>query len=223
MRTLIRTNDGSVSVFDESAGQAFHSQHGAWSESEHVYINNGLKYFIAAFPERKVRLLEIGFGTGLNCWLTARMAVEHTLGIEYTGIEKEPLQESIYSKLKYTEDPFFTELHRSTWNELHRKDDWFSYKKIRSDLHDFLTGYSGVKFNVVYFDAFSPNAVPEQWTVTIFQSLRSMMEENSILVTYCAKGEVKRTLLSAGFQLETLAGPPGKREMIRARKMNQAD
>lgn len=232
------TSDGSSTLFHENLKEHYHSVHGALTESKHVFIKNGLLPKLSEKDE--IRILEIGFGTGLNALLTLHAAVQYAKKIHYTAIEAFPLPEEIYlqwiknwmlpygltagshcnrgilSALDRQNDiKILKQLHTSSWNRQNQLHKNFSLLKIQDKIQnvDF-----DQKFDLVYFDAFAPNKQPEMWTKDVFNKMHQAMEKNATLVTYCAKGEVKRTLKSVGFQVKTLAGPPGKREMISAIK-----
>lgn len=212
---LITTEDNSPSIYSEEYQQSYHSTHGAVSESLHVFIEYGLKNFISS---DKVDIFEMGYGTGINALLTYNFAIENKLNIHYTSLEKYPVSESIYETIAF-ENSLWTErlqrLNRLSWNEQHELDG-FSLEKIEVDIRDYSIGSS--KYDLIYFDAFSPNAQPELWTEDIFSKIYASMKPNAILTTYCAKGVVKRTLKSCGYELHVQPGPKGKREMIQAIK-----
>ena len=216
------TEDGSHSIISEQFNESYHSRHGALKESLHVFINAGLK---AINTKENIKILEIGLGTGLNAWLT--MLENKNLGktIEFTGIEPYPISLEMAQSLNYptvAETPdneknkaCFLKIHEDAWEIPITYDDRFTLIKLKTTLADFS---SDKKFDLVYFDAFAPNAQPELWTEAVFQQLFELMAPGGMMVTYCAKGTVKRGLKSVGFTVETLEGPPGKREMTRAIK-----
>ncbi len=217
------TDDGSHSIISEQFNESYHSRHGALKESLHVFINAGLK---AINTKENIKILEIGLGTGLNAWLT--MLENQTLGkkIEFTGIEPYPISLEMAQSLNYPavaqapgddekHEACFLKIHEEAWETPIEFDHQFTLIKRKKTLADFT---SDQKFDLVYFDAFAPNAQPELWTEAVFQQLFELMAPGGIMVTYCAKGTVKRGLKAIGFTVETLEGPPGKREMIRAIK-----
>lgn len=213
---LVVTKDGSHSLFSENFHEHYHSIHGALTESKHVFINAGLK---SLAPYLSVNILEIGFGTGLNCFLTA---LENDYKrLEYTSVEAYPVKKEIWEKLNYPEilandqSELFKKIHESEWHKKVQLNSNFSLTKIHSKLGNIeLRG----NFNLVYFDAFSPEKQPGLWTIDIFEKINNLMDFGGILVTYCAKGSVRRAMKEVGFDVIKLPGPPGKREMLRATK-----
>lgn len=219
-RTVVLTADGSSSIFVPDFDEHYHSVHGAMQESLHVFINAGLNYM--AEKQKTISILEVGFGTGLNALLTYFYANKADLTINYTALEKFPLEMKLVETLNYPEIlniPQATEIlntmHALTWNAAVNLSTQFLFNKRHIDLLDFL---STEQFDVIYFDAFAPSAQPELWTVSVFENMFNALKNNGILTTYCAKGSVKRSMKEVGFKIESLTGPIGKREMTRARK-----
>lgn len=212
--SIILTDDGSQTIKDEATGDTYHSIHGAVQESNHVFIQNGLHYFLGTAPTRKVRILEVGFGTGLNALLTLRAVGGTDVEVEYIALEPYPLESTLIDALNYSTDSNFKSLHEAKWHNPVFIAPNFSLNKMKRHIqeHDFLPR----SFDLIYYDAFAPNSQPEMWTLEIFKRLKTMMDIPSVFVTYCAKGQVKRDLKSAGFKVEGIPGPPGKREMVRA-------
>ena len=215
----VRTGDGSYTLLARDLGEHYHSHFGAVTESEHVFIRSGL--LEVAGSEKDIRLLEVGFGTGLNALLSWQAAVSQGLDINYTSIEPNPVQPQLAISLDYPAmltargaERVFDDLHNSSWGATVKLPGGFSFIKIKTRLQDFV--WAGAKFNLVFFDAFSPDVQPEMWTLEIFQKVAAMMEKGGVLVTYSCKGSVKRALSRAGFRHEKLPGPPGKREILRA-------
>jgi tRNA U34 5-methylaminomethyl-2-thiouridine-forming methyltransferase MnmC len=221
-RILQSTADGSHTIAIPEMQVTYHSKHGAIQESMHVFIEAGLKPVLAQ-GHTGINLLEMGFGTGLNALLTAMYSPEKQT-IQYVAIEAYPIEDSISGSLNYCEllnapelEPVFRKMHAAAWSKPIAITPSFTLLKIQGRLQD----YQPVqKFNLVYFDAFAPNAQPELWTTEIFTRLYNTLEEEGILVTYCSKGDVRRALIAAGFTVEKIPGPPGKREMLRAIKKN---
>ena len=214
---VIITEDGSPSLFHSGLNETYHSRHGALQESQYVFIEKGLKQ--ASTFHASLNVLEVGFGTGLNAWLTMSFAQEHQRNIHFTTLETAPLGEEIFSKLhfsntysKHSGDDF-SRLHFALWDEAVPITTFFIIEKRKMAIQLF---ESTKKFDVIYYDAFGPPAQPEMWTPEIFAKLFSMMNDGGIFVTYCAKGQVRRDLEACGFITERLPGPPGKREMLRA-------
>ena len=218
MVEFIKTEDGSHTLFVPELKEHYHSVHGAIQESDFIFINCGLDYSMA----NPVRIFEVGFGTGLNALLSCVYADTHNRQIFYVTIEKFPLSDKIIKSLNYRElvkneyNEFFENIHSCRWNvpELITKN--FTLLKINGDL---LTDEIPENFDLIYFDAFGPDKQPEMWTDNVFEKISGSTVQNGILVTYSAKGEVKRNLKSIGFNVTLLPGPPGKRQIIRAVKI----
>ena len=222
-RNLILTKDGSHTVAVPELNVTYHSVHGAIQESLHVFIDAGWRESIKQHGTGKsLRILEMGFGTGLNALLTLVEAEKIGQHVHYTAIELYPLEMKETESLNYCEQlgrkelqPVFEQLHLSEWEKPVHITDYFILEKRKISLVDF----SGTRlFDLVYFDAFAPTAQPELWTKEIFDKLYGMMNSEGILVTYCSKSDVRRSMQTAGLSTEKLAGPPGKREMVRAKR-----
>lgn len=218
-RNIILTEDGSSSIFVPELNESYHSIHGAIQESNHVFIKSGLK----ALNKRNINILEIGYGSGLNAILSYKTAIELGLTINYTGLEAFPLTEAELKLLNYNSiaelqsfSEIFNRLNAAIWNDMIAIDKNISLLKMKIKLEDFIP--QATTYDLIYFDAFSPNIQPELWTESIIQKLYLGMKIGGVFVTYCAKGKVRRTLQTAGFIVERLQGPPGKREMLRAIK-----
>jgi tRNA U34 5-methylaminomethyl-2-thiouridine-forming methyltransferase MnmC len=210
------TNDGSKTLFSETFQENYHSTSGAITESNHVFIDSGLR----TVHKEKCAVFEMGFGTGLNALLTFLEAQKLGVSIEYTTVELYPLPEEILFALNLnfsglTHSDIFHLLHQPLWNQRFEISPNFFLTKIRGNL---LNAPFGKGYDLVYFDAFSPAIQPELWTEDVFAKLYNSMNPQGILNTYCAKGAVRRAMQHAGFIVERLAGPPPKREMIRATK-----
>lgn len=216
MLQIITTHDGSHSLLNPELNETYHSVHGARQESLHVFIKHGLEF--VAQLKNPVKILEIGFGTGLNALLTADYAEMNNLKIEYTSLEAFPVNESIWQQLNYPqtkrEEEIFYQLHHAAWNEWTEPVTGFMLKKINTTLQLASLGHD--YFDLVYFDAFAPNKQPEMWAMPMLQKTIDSLTDKGVFVTYCAKGQLKRDLASLNTTVEALQGPPGKREMIRA-------
>jgi tRNA U34 5-methylaminomethyl-2-thiouridine-forming methyltransferase MnmC len=214
---IITTGDGSHSLYHAAINETYHSRHGALAESRHVFIQNGLAQISPS--DHPLRVLEVGFGTGLNALLTWLHARERQHLIHYTGIERFPLSQEIWRHLNYgaslNAEREFVTLHEVSWNEPHDLDDCFHFLKLNVGVEDFEASDT---FDVVYYDAFAPEKQPDMWTRETLNVVVKAMRKDGILVTYCAKGQFRRTLRALGLEVESLPGPPGKREMTRARK-----
>ncbi|NLZ94576.1 MAG: tRNA (5-methylaminomethyl-2-thiouridine)(34)-methyltransferase MnmD [Bacteroidales bacterium] len=219
---LITTDDGSHSLFVPHLNEHYHSTHGAIQESRHVFINMGLN----ACKLQQVNVLEIGFGTGLNAFSTQLESKETGKQIHYTSLELYPLDIKSAKQLNYAqqltdedEASHFLALHEAPWGETVEITPTFTLHKIEADFSKPDNININTRFDVIYFDAFAPEKQPEMWTQQIFNKLFSLCNKNGTLTTYCAKGIVRRMFESAGFIVERLPGPPGKREILRCRKM----
>ena len=211
-----KTADGSTTLLHEGLNETYHSVHGALTESLHVFIEKGARFAAEKFSGSTLEILEIGFGTGLNACLTRAFATAFPVAIRYCSIEKYPLPEEIWRALEFPDiDPIkLSELHQAPWNVPVKFDSDFELLKMEGDVTQ--QDFASRKFNVIYFDAFAPNKQPELWTPAIFSAMYEALKDEGLLVTYCAKGQFKRDLRSVGFIVESLPGPPGKREMVRA-------
>lgn len=219
-KELFTTADGSKTFYLPELNEYYHSHHGAIQEARHVFLKNGL---FEKTAQKKISILEVGFGTGLNAFLTAVEAINRKLEISYTGLEAFPLTPQEAQEMAYTSNPdlelfddLFSEIHATNWGEFAAVNANFTLKKRKETLQQ--AGFENESFDLVYFDAFGPRVQPEMWTEDLFEKIYSALKPGGILVTYCAKGQVKRDLKAAGFEVENLPGPPGKREMIRAKK-----
>ena len=213
---IVITNDGSHSIFNAKVNETYHSKHGAIVEAEYVFIKNGLM----AENKKQFNILEVGFGTGLNALLTAQKAQQKKIAINYHGIELYPVPKESYIQLNFTEligeeKSKLLQLHECEWEKEHVINNFFKLTKNEINLENYT---SKNKFDIIYFDAFSPEKQPELWTAEVFQNMYELLKEDGFLVTYCAKGVVKRTMKAVGFEIIVLDGPPGKRQMTRANK-----
>ena len=220
-RIISETADGSKTLYMPSIDEHYHSVKGALTESMHIFIDCGLRHSAAQSP----LILEIGFGTGLNAYLTLLEAEKEKRNISYTAIERYPLEHTAADKLGYCLLPemdnkkLFDALHLSAWEEQVRMTEHFTLLKRQADFTDTDSWKDIKKYDIVYFDAFSPEKQPEMWSAQIFSQLYKNMNHNGILTTYCAKGCIRRMMQDAGFAVERLPGPPGgKREILRATK-----
>jgi tRNA U34 5-methylaminomethyl-2-thiouridine-forming methyltransferase MnmC len=216
------TGDGSHTLFVPETGEHYHSIYGAIAESRHIFLEAGFKHILR--HNEKVRVLEIGFGTGLNALLTCIEAEISGHQVKYTAIERFPLKEDVYSILNYKDlinhpgsREVFLRLHQMPWNEKGNLSNNFSLQKFAISLQDYRPEKGS--FDLVYFDAFGPDIQPEMWTGEVFDKMAFCLRYDGGLVTYSTKGTVKRNLKSAGFKIEKLPGPIGKREILRAIKI----
>lgn len=218
---IITTSDGSHSLLNKTLNETYHSHHGALQESVHVFVNKGLRFLIDSFAPETVNIFEVGFGTGLNALLTLQFARQSNVSISYTSIEAFPLERDLWSKLNYGATIGLSEqhvaLHEADWNSPVDIYPNFKLIKLKTSLQDL--NFKTSAFNLIFFDAFAPNKQPEMWELPILEKVVQIMTTPAVFVTYCAKGQVKRDLRTLGLQVETLEGPPGKKEMVRALKI----
>ena len=220
---IIKTGDGSNTIFLEDINETYHSRHGAVQESKHVFIKNGFRFLVSTYPRKTIKIFEMGLGTGLNAILTALEAKKFRQSVEYTGIESFPLSNETIEKLNYKvilsdleNENFLTKMHDSEHEQFVTIHSFFKFRMIRSTLQTY--NPKAEKFDLVYFDAFAPNKQPEIWHKDVLEKVFNLMNRRSVFVTYSAQGQVKRDLKNIGFTLHTLQGPPGKKEMIRGIK-----
>lgn len=226
-RIIERTEDGSATLFVPELNEHYHSVKGARTESQHIFIDMGLKASTAIQPH----ILEIGFGTGLNALLTLETAEQEKRPVHYTGIELYPLSWEEVDILNYSNNPLFKKLHTASWNKDVNITPCFTLHKIKGDVNRVISDKqlavigeppANYSFDLVYFDAFAPEKQPEMWSEELFRNIYACMNDNGILTTYCAKGVIRRLLQAVGFTVERLPGPPGgKREILRATKTKE--
>lgn len=214
------TEDGSHTLYVPELNEHYHSTHGAIQESLHVYLEAGLHHC----GKQEINLLEIGFGTGLNAFLTLLDTERSKKTVKYTTLERYPVSLPDAEKFNYSEllnpsrKDIFMQLHSSPWGDWVEITPTFHLKKLQLDAGRLNEFRPGTLFDLVYYDAFAPEKQPGIWTEEIFNRLYTLSNSGAILTTYCAKGAVRRMLQSAGYHVERLPGPPGKREILRAVK-----
>jgi tRNA U34 5-methylaminomethyl-2-thiouridine-forming methyltransferase MnmC len=222
-REIITTADGSSTIFLPDWNEHYHSKHGAVQEAYHVFIKTGYEYFKSISRSSKnISILEIGFGTGLNALISLFETRKDTLTINYTGVEAYPVASEEVKKLNYStlfserdSEVLFQKLHDAPWEEKTGITDLFYLHKKKL----FFTEIIDVnQYDLIYFDAFGPRVQPDLWTEEIFAKMFTALRPGGVLVTYSAKGSVRRAMEAVGFKVERLPGPPGKREMLRATK-----
>ncbi len=216
-REIIITSDGSTTIHLPDWNEQYHSKHGAIQEAKHVFVKNGLNII----DKNDISILEIGFGTGLNCFITF---LETTKNINYVGVEAYPVLKDEIDTLNYVSElnatekqNIFDKIHSVSWEEKHQITDNFWLTK-RKQFFEEISDENA--FDLIYFDAFGARVQPELWTEDIFKRMFNALKPKGILVTYSAKGSVRRAMQSVGFSVERLEGPPGKREMLRGVKNN---
>lgn len=218
-REIIITSDGSTTIHLPEWNEQYHSKHGAIQEAYHVFIKNGL----SLFKNKSISILEIGFGTGLNSLITFFEAPKRCLNVNYVGVEAYPILQEELKKLNYSSElnfencnEIFNTIHLVDWEINNKISDNFKLIK-RKQFFDNINDQS--VYNLIYFDAFGARVQPELWTESIFKRMYDALIIGGVLVTYSAKGSVRRAMIAVGFEVERLEGPPGKREMLRAKKI----
>lgn len=223
-RKIVITGDGSSTIHLPEWDEQYHSKHGAIQEAYHVFIKHGLHYFLENNPdyEKPISILEIGFGTGLNAFITLLESEKLGISINYTGIEGYPVLMDEIQQLNYPtvleaeeRDNLFKLLHETPWESQQLISTQFSLtkqKKLFFEIHDVNT------YHIIYFDAFGARVQPELWTEVLFKKMYDALQAKGVLVTYSAKGSARRAMQAVGFKVEKLPGPLGKREMLRACK-----
>jgi len=219
--SVFHTSDGSHSVLSGRFGVAYHSTHGAVTESGHVFIEHGLRFVISG--NKPISVLETGFGTGLNAFMTLLEAEKSDTPVHYCTLELFPLGPELAAELNYPDvlhaqayGDTFKRLHSCEWNSKVPITSLFSLEKRKESIASFVRENM---FDVIYFDAFSPQEQPELWSEAVMERMYFSLKSGGLLVSYCAQGQFRRNLRSAGFTIERLPGPPGKREMTRAIKI----
>ena len=220
MLKIITTADGSHSLLNEEINETYHSVHGAIQESAHVFIKSGLQYVLERSSSLPISIFEVGFGTGLNALLTLQYLRGRPQAVNYTAVEHSPLGEEIWSKLNYATllnlGAEYKGLHYSEWGRPHTLAANFNLLKLNNSLQQ--VELSKESLDLVYYDAFAPSKQPELWSTDVLGKIFESLKPGGVLVTYCAKGQLKRDLNALGLVVETLPGPPGKKEMVRAAK-----
>jgi tRNA U34 5-methylaminomethyl-2-thiouridine-forming methyltransferase MnmC len=222
---ILKTADGSPTLYLPELDETYHSRHGSVQEARHVFIQHGLNFVIQGLEkdpaaQQEIKILEVGFGTGLNALLTLLETKPHSgFLFQYTSFETHPISEAIWSQLNYLNDVItmqdYDTLMQASWNENVGLRSNFDILKIDKAIQEL---EQENHYDLIYFDAFGPRAQAEMWDISVFKLLHQSLKPNGILVTYCAMGQFKRDLKSLGFVVESLPGPPGKREMTRAIK-----
>ena len=218
-REIIQTSDGSTTIHLPDWNESYHSKHGAIQEAYHVFIQNGF----SLYKDKPVSILEIGFGTGLNAFITFIESQKFNQQINYVGVEAYPISAAEVLSMNYVNElqserysEVFKEMHKCQWNEKVPVSENFTLTKRKQFFGEI---DDKEQFDLIYFDAFGYRVQPELWSTEIFRKMYDALKPNSTLVTYAARGVVKRSMIEVGFTVEKLAGPPGKREMFRATKI----
>lgn len=222
-RKIITTADGSKTIYIPEWNEHYHYKHGAIQEAYHVFVEYGLRYFLETNkPKQDLNILEIGFGTGLNAFITLLESIRDGFAVNYTGVEAFPVSLEQALAMDYPKElnvdevqNLFVKLHETQWEETAEITSIFSLHKRKLKFEEIT---DETKYDLVYFDAFGARVQPELWTEDIFEIMYKALKNSGVLVTYSAKGSVRRAMQSVGFTVERLPGPPGKREMLRATK-----
>jgi tRNA U34 5-methylaminomethyl-2-thiouridine-forming methyltransferase MnmC len=217
---LIETSDGSHSLYIRELNETYHSTHGAATESKYVFLEQGVLHFLNAQKVNELRILEVGFGTGLNALMMLDFARANSqLSVYYDTLEPYPLEESVYRTFNFAN--YFDHVEAKDLVEMHEQMEMnsggFDMKKHYQKIQEILL--KDAHYDIIFFDAFAPNKQPAMWDLTVFEQLNQALKVGGVLVTYCAQGQFKRNLKEAQFEVETLEGPPGKKEMVRGVKV----
>ncbi len=217
-REIIQTQDGSTTIYLPEWKESYHSKNGAIQEAYHVFIKHGL----SLFQGKSVSILEIGFGTGLNTFITYLEAKKVLQIIDYVGVEAYPVDLEEALQMNYVEElnaqsesSVFEMMHKVSWDNTHAIDANFSLLKRKMFFQDI---EDENRYNLIYFDAFGYRVQPELWSLELFKKMYQSMKPNGVLVTYACRTSIKKAMIESGFTVEKLPGAPGKREMLRAIK-----
>ena len=217
-RRIIQTSDGSTTIQIEDWDECYHSKHGAIQEAKHVFIANGLDLFK---NQAEISILEIGFGTGLNAFITFLETLNKEK-VNYVGVEAYPILVDEVIQMNYVDElqaqkyaSVFSTMHSCDWGINNAITDCFNFTKRKQLFQDIIDTN---QYHLIYFDAFGYRVQPELWSASIFERMYKALKPKGVLVTYAARGIIKKNMMEVGFTVEKLAGPPGKREMFRANK-----
>jgi len=216
------TSDGSKTLFNEKVGEHYHSRHGALQESKHVFLNTGMRYFLEKSGIKRVKILEVGFGTGLNFLITADFCSANNIQLNYTGIEAYPLTTEIIENTGYK-----NYISHNLWDSFTKQYKEAQKSEVKIDTsctlkieHEKMLDFNSIElFDVLYFDAFASVHQPEMWNAESLSHICKFLKPGGVFVTYAITGDLKRTMKSLGFEIEKAPGAPGKREMLRAVKL----
>ena len=223
-RKIVTTGDGSTTIQITDWNEQYHSMHGAVQEAKHVFLKMGLDFWMNENPDQNsLHILEIGFGTGLNALLTLIHTEKSSVNLLYEGVEAYPVSSEELAQLNYLEaadaqvfEAVFEKMHQTPWEQTETITEAFQLKKRKQT---FETLEDQDQHDLIYFDAFGARVQPELWEEPIFEKMYCALKAGGGLVTYAAKGSVRRAMQAVGFKVERLPGPPGKREMLRAVKV----
>lgn len=222
-KQFLITEDGSHTLYIPELKETYHSIHGAIQESNYVYLEMGLNFFVGKEHKKNIKIFEVGFGTGLNALLVAIYAESNHINVQYESLDAFPLLSSEIIKLNYTDlikhlqvAELFHKIHESPWDKWMEISPRFLLQKVSNTLQDY---EAQRQFDVCFYDAFAPSKQPEMWELAMLKKVWGLLGINGVFVTYCAKGQLKRNLKEIGFAVDSLPGPPGKFEMVRATKI----
>lgn len=215
---VILTGDGSHSLFSDQYQAAYHSHYGAIDESVTIFVSGGLHY-LKRQGLKSINVFEMGFGTGLNAYLSSLFSSQHNIQISYDSIELHPVNQDIIQSLNYkqvlNQPELFDHIHYCKWEEAQKISNTFQLKKIQGDIFEY---HFDSKYDLIIFDAFAPSCQPDLWKIDLHQKIYNHLNQGACLLTYCAQGAFKRMLKSLGYSLEMLPGPSKKKEITRAVK-----
>lgn len=221
-REIRVTGDGSHTIYVPELNESYHSTHGAVQESLHVFIDAGIRYYLQDNAPGELQIFEVGFGTGLNAVLAAIFAEQELTNVYFESIEAYPISGKEVDALNYPQvlrgehaNQLFQNIHESNWEESLAMSDRFSIKKVNISIQDY---QANNRFHICFFDAFAPSKQPEMWELDVLKKIHNLLVPGGVFVTYCAKGQLKRDLKKLGFEVQSIPGPPGKKEMVRAIK-----
>jgi len=222
-RKIITTKDNSKTLLISDLNETYHSNHGALTEAQHIFIKNGVNQ-LKDKQKEEISIFEMGFGTGLNAILTFQFAQQHQLKINYTTIEKYPILQSEIESLNYatllnlshSEKETYQKMHLSKPDQTKTISPYFEFKLFKNDIKH--TELNQNTFDIIYYDAFAPQHQPQLWEESVLKKMYDSLTPDGFLITYCAQGQFKRTLKEIGFEVKPLPGPPGKREITKAIK-----
>ncbi len=224
--SIVTTADGSKTIFNAEVGENYHSKHGALQESQHVFLNAGLRYFLAGTDSTEVSVLEVGLGTGLNFLLSADFCTAKNIALHYTGIEAYPLSQEMIAQTgyeAYVSAPMWQAFLKEYPNSLNRSVQ-LNLNVALFTAHTTLMDFnSEQQYDVIYFDAFAAIHQPEMWNEVAIQHTVQFLKPGGVFVTYAITGNLKRQLKALGLKVEKAPGAPGKREMLRATKLTEAN
>ncbi len=222
-REIITTKDGSKTLFIPQWNEQYHSIHGAIQEAYHVFLQMGFFYCLSLPNCKHLHILEVGFGTGLNALITLKETKNNNIPVHYTAVEAFPVLDHEITQLNYPEllevpNSVFISLHTALWEKETKLNNTFTLLKRQQKFEDITSQNT---YHLIYYDAFGARVQPELWTETMFNKMIDALQPGGVLVTYSAKGSVRRAMQAVGFRVEKLPGPPGKREMLRGIKPNE--